>query len=53
MKTLVILISIPLVKRNFKRFDINIYLNFLIKFKFITFTKVLTLKKIKFLIIKR
>ena len=28
MKTLVILISIPLVKRNFKRFDINIYLNF-------------------------
>ncbi len=33
MKTLIILISIPLVKRNFKRFDINIFLNFFDKIK--------------------
>ena len=28
MKTLKILISVPLNKRNFERFDIDIYLNF-------------------------
>ena len=48
MKTLVILISIPLVKRNFKRFDINIYLNFFDKIQIYHIYEGIDFKKIKF-----